>query len=163
MDRTLALCEGSGVPPRMYLECVADTMGWFCNDRGMEMRANQVFGKNAVDRYHRWLHRKAEREELTPTDAFSRKRDNQLQAESAYIETFATLVLGGVKCKTAKQEAKRAACSVQKDYVRDPKRRMIAICTYLHQLHPVLPDSIVLLPRWSLYELFKTVRILVAP
>lgn len=158
IDRTLAWCEDHGVNPSHYFECFADTMGWYCDTHKQKLHPRMLCSRNAADRYNKWVARK--KKQFQSFEAgFSREDDLRLKAEMAFVEVFGALFFSGRKKRIPL--SLQAATSVDADYHYCSRRRVIALCDYLHRIHRDLPDVIMIPERWKMSSVFTVVARLI--
>lgn len=153
MEQLLALCEGERIDPRMYIESIAETMGWWaCNQKTpMTLQPSHCIGKGAASRYNRWLTREHNRQGRADIGQ-GMKHDTRLEAERVFIEAYA--LTAGLPHSERKRIATDAARSVRPLYIRCAKRRVEVLCEYLHRLHADLPDTLVLRRGWRVRDVF---------
>lgn len=160
-DEALAYCESGGIDPQHYFTSVAESMGFFCEQKRIPLSPSHIKGTGAVERYNRWLERN--QAQSTSADAiFTPKHDRRLHAEHAYVEVFAAVLASG-KPKRAHEIALEAANEVDPRYTRCPLRRVIALSDFLHRLHHSLPDVLVLNKDWTTRDVLTVSFTLTTP
>lgn len=159
-NRALSMCESSGIDPEMFFESIAEGMGWFCHTQGTPFYPSMLSSKGAVTRYNKWLGRR-HAEGMNPRQGFIKSTDDRLRAELAYIEVYA--VMYEMSPKDRLRAARDAARSVVSGYVKCSRRRLIALCEFLHRLHPDLPDVLCLSRGWRLFDVMGTAYALLEP
>ena len=90
MEQLLAMCEGEGIDPRIYIESIAETMGWWAVNNKMTLQPSHCIGRGAVDRYHRWLSRQHASQHRADIGQ-GQKADKKLEAERTLVEAYAIL------------------------------------------------------------------------
>lgn len=154
-EQALAWCEMSGVSPRDLIRCHSETVGYMCHANGQRMWPGMLYGDKAADRYDRWLRRQHDLAH-TVEAGFSPKTDLGVRAETAYIEVLGAHVLYRGSTREGRQNARKAATQVLGSrYTPCSSRRIIALCDYLHRVHPTLPDSIQITGTWKVSEILK--------
>lgn len=157
----MAYCETGGIDPRHYLTSIIESLGYWCDKNNVPLQPSHIKGAGAVDRYNRWLERN-QAQSASADATFSPKTDTRLHAELAYVELYAAVLATGDSCR-ARKIAKQAANEVHEGYARCAFRRVIALSDYLHRLHPMLPDVLVLGRGWTTKEVlsvsFKLVNV----
>lgn len=158
LELMLAMCESDDVDPTVFIESIAATMGWWSMKNRVTIRPQHCRGTGAVERYHRWLKREQKHQGRV---VLTQRRDRRLEAESAFVEVYG--MLKGLPAADRRGAARAAAIRVFSEYEPDRRRRVIALCGYLHRRHHDLPDVIVLRPRWRMRDVFKTADVLLEP
>ncbi len=57
MEIVVAACTAAGWDPRTYVRAHAEQMGWFCQQKGLQLAPNMFVGAKASDRFKRWVTR----------------------------------------------------------------------------------------------------------
>lgn len=152
MDRTLAMCEQEGIQPELFLQSIAETMGWFCHSKGLRISPGMLCGAKAVERYNRWLERTRRGSQRGDIDS---TKPVDIKADLAFVEVYGAVFHQGHN--RALQLAKQAARSVRKKYKPSRCKRTLALCDYLHRIRPDLPDRLVLPKKWKLRDVMSVV------
>lgn len=156
-EHVLILCEDAQIDPRLYVESVVQTVGWFCRKQGLPLLPRQVIGAGAADRYNKWLERARRRvASASASKIESLSRDRIMEGETAYVEIFAVTM--GLPAKDRHRCATLAARQVFPRWRTCPLRRVCALTTHFHQLDSRLPDIIVLDHHWKTADVFTVVE-----
>jgi hypothetical protein len=145
----LGLCDQENIDPRVYLQSVADTLFRFCHERNLRLQPGMLIGPKAAQRYNTWLREKRQRGSRADVGV-KQERSHAL----VYVQKYADVYV-----RTKDEEvAQRVASRVSKGFSPDnTSEYLFAVTQFLHDLHPSLPDVIVLREGWTLGDVLDVV------
>lgn len=158
VERALAACEADRVDPRLYLRCLVDTTGYAMQQRRLVLQPAHLCSTKSMERYAAWVTRKRAMSGRSDI-GMGRDNDEALLAERRFVHTYAAAE-GRPHAKRMRLAKEAARGDGTSSYHPDRKRRLIALCDYLHGLHPDLPDVLVLHDDWRLRHVFRIAKAL---
>lgn len=157
-EQALAVCQQESIDPRLYVRFLVETMGWFCNEKGMPMQAAMLFNAKSGDKYNAWQAR--QRERGSRTEVVSLKSDER--RVDKFLRGMGKLYLGGTSLNKARLASaeEHLGQTIQFDGIPDGML-LDRLVHYLSSFDPTLPDRLLLRSNWTLDDvLFVSFRVL---
>lgn len=156
-SRIMALCEDLRIDPRLYVESIVQTVGWWCSKSQLTLLPRHVYGANAGRRYNEWLDRARQKvASATMTRIESRTRDRNMEAETLYVDIYGAMQ--SMPHATRHRFASRSARESFRHWSPCRLRRTCALANHFHQLDATLPDILVLTDSWTTAGIFTVVE-----